>query len=99
MRVFTYTYALRVVSRDEVILIALGKQDTFVYNEGGTLKRYTVSTRTTTALLSVPSTAFFGAQISADGQWVTLNPFLSDHRAIQVVRLDGRRSHPHQRWR
>jgi len=77
--------------------LALGKQDTFVYLEGKqqqqpttyTLKRYTVSTRTTTAILSVPDTYYFGAQVSADGQWVILNPFLSDHRAIQLVRMDG----------
>ncbi len=79
--------------------LALGKQDTFVYLEGSqptqqgsgsyTLKRYTVSTHTTTALLSVPDTYYFGAQVSADGQWVILNPFLSDHRAIQLVRMDG----------
>jgi eukaryotic-like serine/threonine-protein kinase len=79
--------------------LALGKQGTFVYIEGKqppeqqpttyTLKRYTVSTRTTTAILSVPDTMFFGAQISADGQWVMLNPFVSGQRAIQLVRSDG----------
>jgi hypothetical protein len=79
--------------------LALGKQATFVYFEGGqspqqgpvsyTLKRYTVSSRTTATVMSVPDTPFFGAQISADGQWVMLNPFLSGQRALQVVRMDG----------
>ncbi|MGZ3626414.1 MAG: TolB family protein [Ktedonobacteraceae bacterium] len=78
--------------------LVLGKQDTFVYLEGKqqqqpttyTLKRYTVSTRTTTAILSVPDTYYFGAQISADGQWVILmNPFVSRQAAIQLVRMDG----------
>jgi len=77
--------------------LALGRQNTFVYIEGKqqqqpttyTLKRYTVSTRTTTAILSVPDTQFFGANISADGRWVLLNPFISGQRAIQLVRMDG----------
>ncbi len=78
--------------------LALGKQDTFVYIEGKqqqqpttyTLKRYTVSTRTTTAILSVPDTYYFVAQVSADGQWVTLmNPLVSGQPAIQLVRIDG----------
>jgi eukaryotic-like serine/threonine-protein kinase len=79
--------------------IALGKQDTFVYIEGKqsyaqgsttyTLKRYTVSTRTTTTIISGPESPAFGGQISIDGQWVILNPFILGQRAIQLVRMDG----------
>lgn len=78
--------------------LALGKQETFVYLEGGqpqqgptsfTLKRYTISTRTTTDLLSGPYNPAIAAQISANGQWVMLHPFLSGGKAIQLVRMDG----------
>jgi len=79
--------------------LAPGKQDTFVYIEGKhsyaqgstsyTLKRYTVSTRTTTTIISGPESPAFGAQISTDGQWVILNPFISGQRAIQLVQMDG----------
>ena len=80
--------------------LALGKQDSFVYLEGKhsyaqgsttyTLKRYAVSTRTATTIISGPESPAFGAQISADGQWVILNPFISGQRAIQLVRMDGK---------
>lgn len=63
--------------------LAQGKQATFVYVEGSTLKRYTVSTRTTTTIM--PDTGFRG-EISADGQWMILYPSTG---AIQLVRLDG----------
>jgi len=79
--------------------LALGKQDSFVYIEGKqpyaqgssayTLKRYTVTTRTATTIISGPESLAFGGQISADGQWVILNPFILGQRAIQLVRMDG----------
>ena len=50
--------------------LALGKQDTFVYLEGSMLKRYTVSTRTTTEIVPLPSSQIAWANMSADGQWV-----------------------------
>ena len=79
--------------------LALGKQDSFVYIEGKhsyaqgattyTLKRYNVSTRTATTIISGPESPAFGGQISTDGQWIILNPFISGQRAIQLVRTDG----------
>ena len=79
--------------------LALGKQDSFVYIEGKhsyaqgattyTLKRYNVTTRTAITIISGSESPAFGAQISADGQWIILNPFISGQRAIQMVRMDG----------
>ena len=79
--------------------LALGKLDSFVYIEGKqpyalgssayTLKRYTVSTRTSTTIISGPESPAFGGQVSTDGQWVILNPFILGQRAIQLVRMDG----------
>ena len=71
--------------------LALGKQDTFVYLEGSMLKRYTVSTRTTTEIVPLPSSQIAWANMSADGQWVMYvgNVGDSGQRGIQLVRLDG----------
>lgn len=76
-----------------------GNQATFVYLEANqqaqqgpasyTLKRYTVSTRTATNLLSGSYNPAIAPQISANGQWVMLNPILSGGKAIQLVRMDG----------
>lgn len=59
-----------------------------------TLKRYTISTRTTTKIVTLPHTNIGEARISADGQWVLLHtsiPQGSAHPrvAIQLVRMDG----------
>ncbi len=83
--------------------LALGKQDTLVYLAGSpaseqqpisnTLKRYTVSTRTTTEILPLPSSQIAWANVSADGQWVIFVGNVMDSgqykRGIQLVRMDG----------
>jgi hypothetical protein len=81
--------------------LTLGKQDTLVYVEGSsaftqqpspyTLKRYNVSTRTTTTISSLgqQDVPIVGAQVSADGQWVIFDASVSGQRAIQLVRVDG----------
>ena len=78
--------------------LALGKQDTLVYSEirgnplsptSVTLKRYNVSTRTATEIVTLQNTNIYEAQISADGQWVLLHTMISDRPAIQLVRMDG----------
>lgn len=79
--------------------LALGRQNTVVYSEvqgplpdptSVTLKRYTVSTRTTTPIVTLPHTNIYTAQISTDGQWVLLYTLISHRGAIQLVRMDGR---------
>jgi eukaryotic-like serine/threonine-protein kinase len=78
--------------------LALGNQNTIVYAESQpplfhptsvTLKRYTISTRTTTDIVTLPNTNIYEAQISADGQWVLLHTNVSNQPAIQLVRIDG----------
>ena len=78
--------------------LALGNQNTVVYAESQpplfhptsvTLKRYTISTRTTTDIVTLPNTNIYEAQISADGQWVLLHTNVSNQPAIQLVRIDG----------
>ncbi len=78
--------------------LALGRQNSVVYTEiqgpvanptSVTLKRYTVSTRTTTEIVTLPHTNIYTAQISADGQWVLLYTVISHRGAIQLIRMDG----------
>jgi len=78
--------------------LALGNQNTVVYAESQpplfnptsvTLKRYTISTRTTTDIVTLPNTNIYEAQISADGQWVLLHTNVSNQPAMQLVRIDG----------
>ncbi len=76
--------------------LARGSQNTLVYSAlqgpaGGeptasTLKRYTVSTRTTTDIVTLPPA---DPQISADGQWVLLHTSVSGQDALQLIRMDG----------
>ena len=77
--------------------LALGNRNTVVYAESQpplfhptsvTLKRYTISTRTTTDIVTLPNTNIYEAQISADGQWVLLHSNASNQPAIQLVRID-----------
>ena len=78
--------------------LVLGNQDTVVYtdNQGssgnpitGIVKRYTVSTGSTTEIVALPHTTIQEAQVSADGQWVLFLARTSNQTAIQLVRLDG----------
>ena len=78
--------------------LALGNQNTVVYAESQpplfhptsvTLKRYSISTRTTTDIVTLPNTNIYEAQISADGQWVLLHAYVSNRIGIQLVRMDG----------
>jgi len=79
--------------------LALGKQDTLVYLAGSpaseqqpisnALKRYTISTRTTTEIVPLPSSQIAGAFMSADGQWVIFVGNVGDKRGLQLVRMDG----------
>jgi eukaryotic-like serine/threonine-protein kinase len=83
--------------------LALGKQDTLVYLAGSpaseqqpisnALMRYTVSTRTTTEIVPLPSSQVAGASMSADGQWVIYIGNVGGSgqykRGIQLVRMDG----------
>ena len=83
--------------------LALGKQDTLVYLAGSpaseqqpisnALKRYTISTRTTTEIVPLPSSQIAGAFMSADGQWVIFVGNVGGSgqykRGLQLVRIDG----------
>jgi hypothetical protein len=81
--------------------LALGKQNNLVFVEGSqaseqqptsyTLKRYDVSTRTTTEIVPLLSFDIAWASLSADGQWVIYEGYVGDsgQRGIQLVRMDG----------
>jgi eukaryotic-like serine/threonine-protein kinase len=68
----------------------------YVSNQGqeanpisGTIKRYDMTTRSETVIVTVPHAFINDAQVSADGQWVLFSTYVSNRPAIQLVRMDG----------
>jgi eukaryotic-like serine/threonine-protein kinase len=68
----------------------------YVSNQGqkanpisGTLKRYDMTTKSETVIVTLPHTSIYDAQVSADGQWVLFGASVADRSAIQLIRMDG----------
>jgi eukaryotic-like serine/threonine-protein kinase len=78
--------------------LVLGSHATVVYVSNqmqganptaGTLKRYDITTKRETAIVSKQQASISEAQVSADGKWVLFSTQVSHRSAIQLVRLDG----------
>jgi hypothetical protein len=79
--------------------LVLGSHQTIVYlfNQGtspssstGEIKRYDASTGQKVIIVNSPKSQIFGAQISADGQWILFTTGVSSAEvALQLVRMDG----------
>ncbi|MBE3560003.1 MAG: hypothetical protein IMW89_12360 [Ktedonobacteraceae bacterium] len=57
--------------------------------QGSILKRYDITTRSATTIVSLSQASVAEAQVSADGQWVLFVTLFSDHSSLQLVRMDG----------
>jgi len=68
----------------------------YVSNQGSvdnpvsaTLKRYDITYKSETAIVTLQHTPIKNAQVSADGKWVLLGSSVNNRSAIQLIRMDG----------
>jgi len=53
------------------------------------LKRYDITSKSETSILTLPHTPNPEAQVSADGNWVLFSASVENRSAIQLIRMDG----------
>lgn len=53
------------------------------------LKRYDISSKSQTTILTLQHTPIMEAQVSADGNWVLFRASVDNRSAIQLIRMDG----------
>ncbi len=53
------------------------------------LKRYDITSKSETSILTLQHTPIMEAQVSADGKWVLFKASIDNRSAIQLIRMDG----------